>query len=50
MANSNVDMIGLLESKFGDKIQIQKDALGAAAITANNGLHYDVTKSHDCRR
>ncbi len=45
MANNNVDMIGLLESKFGDKIQIQKDALGAAAITANNGLHYDVLKA-----
>ncbi len=45
MASSNVDIIGLVESKFGDKIQIQRNVLGAAAITANNGLHYEVLKA-----
>ena len=45
MSNSSLDIIGLVESKFGDKIQIQRGQLGAAAITANNGLHYDVMKA-----
>jgi hypothetical protein len=38
-------MIGLIKSTFGDKIQIQLGQLGAAAITANNGLHRDVLKA-----
>ncbi len=42
---SNTDIISLMDSKFGDKIQIQRGILGAAAITANNGLHYDVLKA-----
>ena len=45
MANNNLDMISLIESKFGDKIQVQRNLLGAATITANNGLHYDVLKA-----
>ncbi|MFA7397862.1 MAG: NADH-quinone oxidoreductase subunit D [Crenarchaeota archaeon] len=45
MASNNADMVSLLESKFGDKIQIQKDVLGTAAIIANNGIHYDVFKA-----
>ncbi|HSV50346.1 MAG TPA: NADH-quinone oxidoreductase subunit C, partial [Candidatus Acidoferrales bacterium] len=42
MANNNVDIISLLESKFGDKIQIQKGVAGTASIVANNGLHHEV--------
>ena len=45
MLNSKVDIVSLLESKFGDKIQIEKGKLGTAAITAENGLHYDVFKA-----
>ncbi len=45
MSKINVDMISILENKFGDKIQIQKGMLGAAAITAQNGLHHDVLKA-----
>ena len=44
MSNS-LDIVGLMESKFGDKIHVQRGQLGAAAITANNGLHYDVLKA-----
>jgi len=45
MSNSDLDLISLVESKFGDKIQVQRNLLGAAAITANNGLHHDVVKA-----
>ncbi len=45
MSNSNIDIISLIESKFGDKVQIQIGQLGAAAIIANNGLHRDVLKA-----
>jgi NADH-quinone oxidoreductase subunit D len=45
MANNNVDMISLLELKFGDKIQIQKGVAGDASIVANNGLHRDVLQA-----
>jgi len=45
MANNSFDLIGLVESKFGDKIQVHRGQLGAAAIVANNGLHYDVLKA-----
>ena len=43
--SKNVDIVSLLKSKFGDKIQIQQGTLEAGAITANNGLHYDVLKA-----
>jgi len=45
MSSNTIDLIDLVETKFGEKIQIQKGALGSAAITANKGLHYDVIKS-----
>ena len=45
MSNSNLDVISLVESKFGEKIEVQRNMLGAATITANNGLHYDVMKA-----
>jgi hypothetical protein len=44
MSNS-LDIVGLMESKFGDKIIVQRGQLGAAAITANNGMHYEVLKA-----
>jgi Ni,Fe-hydrogenase III large subunit/Ni,Fe-hydrogenase III component G len=42
---SQVDVISLVESKFGDKIQVKRGELEAAAIIAENGLHYDVLKA-----
>ena len=45
MSNNKIDIINVVESKLGDKIQIQKGHLGAAAIIANNGLHRDVLKA-----
>ena len=42
MTSNNFDMINLLESKFGDKIQIQKGVAGEASIVANNDVHRDV--------
>ena len=45
MSNNNVDMIELIKSKFGDKVQIQMGQLGVAAITVSNGLHHDVLKA-----
>ena len=44
MSNS-VDFFGLVESKFGDKVQIQKGVNGEASFVANNGLHYDLLKA-----
>jgi len=45
MSNSNVDFVSLIESTFGDKVQIQKGVAGEASFVANNGLHYDVLKA-----
>ena len=45
MSNNSLDIISLVESKFGDKIKVERGLLGAAAITAENGLHYDVLKA-----
>ncbi len=45
MSNSNKDIIGLIESQFQDKVQIQKGVLGAAAITANYGYHRNVLQA-----
>jgi Ni,Fe-hydrogenase III component G len=45
MSNSNPDVISLMESKFGDKIHVERGQLGDAAITANNGLHYEILKA-----
>ncbi len=44
MSNNNLDIISIVESKFGDKIQVQRGTLGDATIIANNGLHRDVLK------
>jgi Ni,Fe-hydrogenase III large subunit/NADH:ubiquinone oxidoreductase subunit C len=42
---SNVDIVGLIENKFADKVQIKKGVLGAAAITANNGMHHAILQA-----
>jgi Ni,Fe-hydrogenase III large subunit/NADH:ubiquinone oxidoreductase subunit C len=43
--SKSLDIIGLMESKFGDKISVERGKLEAAAITANNGMHYEVLKA-----
>jgi formate hydrogenlyase subunit 5 len=45
MPNSDVDIVKLIESKFGTKVQIQPDLLGTATICTSNGLHRDVLKA-----
>jgi NADH-quinone oxidoreductase subunit D len=45
LSSSSVDFISLVESKFGDKVQIQKGVNGEASFVANNGLHHDVLKA-----
>ncbi len=45
MSNSNINLIEIIKTKFGDKVQIQLGQLGAAAITVNNGLHRDVLQA-----
>jgi Ni,Fe-hydrogenase III large subunit/Ni,Fe-hydrogenase III component G len=42
LPTNNIDIISIIKSKLGDKVQIQIGQLGAAAIIANNGLHRDV--------
>jgi NADH-quinone oxidoreductase subunit D len=45
MPNSEVDIVKLIESKFGTRVQIQPGLLGTATICTNNGLHRDVLKA-----
>ena len=45
MSNNKIDIINVIQSKLGDKVQIQLGQLGTAAINANNGLHRDVLKA-----
>jgi NADH-quinone oxidoreductase subunit D len=45
LSNSNTDIISFIESKFQDKILVQRGLLGAATIIANNGLHHDVLQA-----
>ncbi len=44
MPNSS-EVIKAIESKFGDKVQIQQGQLGNAAITVQSGLHRDVLQA-----
>ena len=44
MPNSEVDIVKVIESKFGSKVQIQPGLLGTAAISTN-GLHREVLKA-----
>lgn len=45
MASNKIDMINLLESKFGNQIQIQSGVAGEASIVANNGVHREVLQA-----
>ena len=45
MSNSNIDVVNVIQSKLGNKVQIQLGQLGTAAINVNNGLHRDVLKT-----
>jgi Ni,Fe-hydrogenase III large subunit/NADH:ubiquinone oxidoreductase subunit C len=45
LSRNNVDIISLIQSKFGDKFQIELGNLGTAAIIANNGLHREVIQT-----
>jgi formate hydrogenlyase subunit 5 len=45
LQNSNIDIIKVIESKLGDKVQIQLGQLGKATIVTNNGLHRDVIQA-----
>jgi Ni,Fe-hydrogenase III large subunit/Ni,Fe-hydrogenase III component G len=44
MSNSKIDIVGIVESKLKDKVQIQLGQLGNAAVNTSNGLHRDVVK------
>ena len=45
MQPNKIDIIKVVESKLGDKVQIQMGQLGKAAIITTNGLHRDVLKA-----
>jgi NADH-quinone oxidoreductase subunit D len=45
MTNSDVDIVNVIESKFGSRVQIQPGLLGTATIHTSNGLHRDVIKA-----
>jgi formate hydrogenlyase subunit 5 len=45
VSNNKIDIISVLQSKLGDKVQIQVGQLGTAAINTSNGLHRDVIKA-----
>ena len=45
MSNNNIDIVKVVQSKLGDKVQIQLGQLGTAAINVSNGLHRDVLKA-----
>ena len=45
MSNSKIDILSIVESKFGNKVQIQPGHLSTGTIIANNGLHRDVLKA-----
>ena len=45
MSNNKIDIISLIATKFGDKVQIQPGHLSTGTIIANNGLHRDVLKA-----
>ncbi|MGA2387243.1 MAG: NADH-quinone oxidoreductase subunit C [Candidatus Bathyarchaeia archaeon] len=44
MLKSDVDIVKVIESKFGDKVQIQLGLLGTAAVNTN-GLHREILKA-----
>lgn len=42
---SSIDILNVVESKLGGKVQIQKGHLSTGTIIANNGLHRDVLQA-----
>ena len=45
MSNSKIDILSIVASKLGSKIQIQPGHLSTGTIIAENGLHRDVLKT-----
>jgi formate hydrogenlyase subunit 5 len=45
MSNCNIDIIKVIQTKFGDKVEIQLGQLGTAAVNTNNGLYREVIKA-----
>jgi len=45
LSNNNIDIVKVIQSKLGDKVQIQLGQLGTAAINVSNGLHREVLKA-----
>jgi Ni,Fe-hydrogenase III large subunit/Ni,Fe-hydrogenase III component G len=45
LSNSKIDILNVVASKLGDKVQIQPGHLSTGTIIAQNGLHRDVLKA-----
>ena len=45
MSNNKIDILNVIESKLGSKVQIQPGHLSTGSIIANNGLHREVLKA-----
>lgn len=45
MSNNKIDILNVVESKLGSKVQIQPGHLSTGSIIANNGLHREVLKA-----
>ena len=45
MSNNKIDILKIVESKLGSKVQIQPGYLSTGTIIAQNGLHRDVLKA-----
>jgi Ni,Fe-hydrogenase III large subunit/NADH:ubiquinone oxidoreductase subunit C len=45
LSNNKLDILNVIESKLGSKVQIQPGHLSTGSIIANNGLHREVLKA-----
>jgi Ni,Fe-hydrogenase III large subunit/NADH:ubiquinone oxidoreductase subunit C len=45
LSNNKIDILNVVESKLGSKVQIQPGHLSTGSIIANNGLHREVLKA-----
>jgi hypothetical protein len=45
LSNSKIDILKIVESKLGEKVQIHPGYLSTGTIIAQNGLHRDVLKA-----
>jgi formate hydrogenlyase subunit 5 len=45
LSNNKIDILSIVSSKFGSKVQIQPGHLSTGTIIANNGFHRDVLKA-----